>query len=453
MCSAFQPGVAAQLIWFTAQQQDCLPEVLGIGLQSAGEDIPSAYRTVPVLPEHIRFQHVAARNCDTQQWWFFETWALLFGFSSAVTQFTRWSKCLEALCRRVGGMLVSMYVDDLNLVDLCSAKGHGQSLCRHIFQCLGVPLADDKRLDLASSNPFLGVMHDFTRFAEGVVTFWPKGTLCTKLQGLITGHQLSDSMTPAESSKFRGVAGFMAQAMFGRIGRAAMGPFKKRQYSDQAPWQLSWQLIHALEFCSVLLRETPYREVWIRASAVHPLIIASDAQAEPGTQPTGGAVLVDPVSGFCSAICFVFTQELLELWDYPPQRLQEGGNPIALCEAAAIPIAIMHFGNQCRGRDVVWFVDNTAALHSMVKGCGSNAALDRSVYLTHLTAYRRSVGLWFEYVDSESNWSDGVSRELENDKWCRSHCIPVRRIGIDLDLWRISLKEAWVRVSQTPPPV
>ncbi len=63
------------------------------------------------------------------------------------------------------------------------------------------------------------------------------------------------------SSKFRGVVQFTALPIAYRVGRAGMGPFKQRQYSDKPPWFLSHALERALDFHELLFTEEVRREV------------------------------------------------------------------------------------------------------------------------------------------------------------------------------------------------
>ena len=87
-------------------------------------------------------------------------------------------------------------------------------------------------------------------------------------------------------------------------------------------------------------------------------------------------------------------------------------------------------------RRILWFVDNTVAMHSFIKGRASHAALDRAISMAkflqagHESGWRRAsappltqgharVGIWMEFVDSGGNWSDGISRELGEDVFAR----------------------------------
>ena len=87
-------------------------------------------------------------------------------------------------------------------------------------------------------------------------------------------------------------------------------------------------------------------------------------------------------------------------------------------------------------RRILWFVDNTVAMHSFIKGRASHAALDRAISIAkflqagHESGWRRAsappltqgharVSIWMEFVDSGGNWSDGISRELGEDVFAR----------------------------------
>ncbi len=110
-----------------------------------------------------------------------------------------------------------------------------------------------------------------------------------------------------------------------------------------------------------------------------------------------------------------FKESTLAMWGYTFQSLQEGAQPIALCEAAMVPLSFLQWPEKFRGRRMVWYVDNTAAMPSFVRGASANPDLERIVGLFWMLAYHLDVQVWFEWVDSDSNWSDGVSRDLASD--------------------------------------
>ena len=47
----------------------------------------------------------------------------LFGLPLAVTAFNRWPRFFQALARRLGGLMTSLYFDDASILDWKSGKG------------------------------------------------------------------------------------------------------------------------------------------------------------------------------------------------------------------------------------------------------------------------------------------------------------------------------------------
>ena len=96
-----------------------------------------------------------------------------------------------------------------------------------------------------------------------------------------------------------------------------------------------------------------------------------------------------------------------------------------------------------RGQRVLWLLDNSASLHSLIKGTSSNPHLGRAVELYHMFCYWFQVDVWFEFVDSDSNYSDGISRDLDKDPWCRKMGITPRECSVFLWMWECTLQEVW----------
>ena len=55
------------------------------------------------------------------------------------------------------------------------------------------------------------------------------------------------------------------------------------------------------------------------------------------------------------------------------QAIEGGAQPIAKCELAMLPILLYEEDARIAGRDVIWLVDNTAALGGIVKGASGLA--------------------------------------------------------------------------------
>ena len=445
LCTAFQPALCARLV--AEEAAHCGPAVLGTlgGLQSGCDDLPNAFRAVPGRPEDLWANVVAVRHPRSGEWRFQIVWALLFGLASSVIQFGRWSHFLQAVLRRIGSLLWSMYVDDGSLVDALTAGQAGQELASVLFEALGSPLAPHKRKPMASANDFLGVRHDLSRALDGCITFWARETLHDKCQTLIQGHMTSNRLTPAESSKLVGTLGFLAQAAFGRVATAAFNPLYQRTHSDRPPWALSHAIIQSFEFLQVILEARPARQVFLRDDGVPPLVVASDAQADRA--PSGGYLIVDPVSGRRDAGWAQIPAEVLHAWGFGSQDLEEGKNPIQCCEAAFLPWALLQEGaERLRGRRILWFVDNTSALYAAVKGSSKHPAVARAIAVAHYIGFHWNLQFWFEFVESDANWADGISRDGPEDVFVKKHGFHVQHMKAPVWPWKSSLQHQWAAV-------
>ena len=180
----------------------------------------------------------------------------------------------------------------------------------------------------------------------------------------------------------------------GKLVNGGMGPFIQREYSDKPPWGLSKALERAISYFLVLLKDLPLRCVLVREPREPIVVIASDAQAESNSSPSAGYLKFDgynlsKISGWT-----IFDEVLLSFWGFPlaSRHGGKGGkNPIANCEAAVVTATLERELLALAGRQVLWYVDNTTALHGCVKGSGGDVHLDRAIHAVHFMMRRWSI--------------------------------------------------------------
>ena len=151
---------------------------------------------------------------------------MVYGMRSSVVHFSRFPTLCSSIARRVWS-----YVDDFTVVDVLCRRGH-----RPQRVMLGVHV----RVDVVRSC--------------GKVTFEPKTDTVQKICALSTHHLQLQSMTPAEASKLRGMAGWCASNTFGRVGRLGLAQLKRRQYAtDLKDFELDAPLMFGLQFLIFVL--------------------------------------------------------------------------------------------------------------------------------------------------------------------------------------------------------
>ena len=310
----------------------------------------------------------------------------------------------------------------------------------------------DKRRWMGPKGDFLGIIHNFEHLPDtGQVFLEPRKELVTKMSKILESFVESDRCSPAEASKLRGLQGFLNTAWFGQLGRAGLRPFLERQYRHRPPWRLCDALRRAIRFYQAVLERPPQRWVTVRQRMRPPLIVASDAQVEPGSFPGAGFLIFDSENGSHAGGYFEFYEEELEFIGSSMAKIRDGQQPIARCECAVLPAAIHASWDLFRGRDVIWMVDNTVALSSIVKGCSSDQYLEAIVAHFWISSWRLDARIWVEYIDSKSNWADGISRWFDRDEFIRDKNVSVWRVEAPLSFMRRSAQDLFaLGVKDTP---
>ena len=149
MVSAMMPATAARLLLAWAKDLAKETALQKTALVTAGEDLPDAYRILPVHPRHLRHNNVIVKHPET---WETRCWALLFGFAASVFQFERFSFFLEASGRRMLHLMISLFVDDSHLDELDVAGGHGQALWQELAAAFGQPFSPEKTHELSAKR-------------------------------------------------------------------------------------------------------------------------------------------------------------------------------------------------------------------------------------------------------------------------------------------------------------
>ncbi len=77
---------------------------------------------------------------------------------------------------------------------------------------------------------------------------------------------------------------------------------------------------------------------------------------------------------------------------------------------------------------MVWYIDNTSALAAAIKGTSADPDVAAMAQVLYVLMFACDVRIFWEYVESESNWADGASRDLLEDEWSKTHGFLLRRV-------------------------
>ena len=376
------------------------------------EDMTQAYRQVPIDPEHacvciVAFWHEAAQDVR-----FTMLHGHPYGLSSAVLNFNRTPALFTAVARRCACVLCDNFFDDTGIVDCPAACGSGQAFVRHAYSLAGALLDDSKSQPMCVQRVFLGVLADLGQVTEtGVVVVDLKPGLRDALLCDIDALFDSQCCTPAQASKLRGRLGWAATAMYGKCGRGGQSALIDRQYYD-TEIALSPPLAHSLLYLKEMVALVPPRQICVLGRPQAAIRLYSDASFEPADSSPArlGYVIfhdddLPPVAGTAT-----LPQDVLACF---VQRQQQ----ITVCEAFCGILVPFNHHELFQGRDIIWFIDNQAAVSALIKGTSSHHDISLVAALTHLMFALLGARVYFEWVDSEANPSDGLSRLGLLDPW------------------------------------
>ena len=242
-----------------------------------------------------------------------------------------------------------------------------------------------------------------------MVRFQPKLTTTHKILRLLDEACQSRLLTRDLAGRLRGDLNWMYSMCAGFGGKLA-GPLLSRcQQADSTT--LSAEEIYTLEMLRHLVANYRPREVPLLHRGSPVLRVYSDASFEggelrlgwvlfpPGCQPVGGTCLVPPA--------------VLQSWNVRQQQIFPGES---LC---GLLVPWLHPQSFCSA-DVVWFIDNESAVASLIKASSDQPDVHRIVQTSQAVLQALGARTWFEWIDTESNPSDGLSRDGLLDVWTQS---------------------------------
>ena len=103
-------------------------------------------------------------------------------------------------------------------------------------------------------------------------------------------------------------------------------------------------------------------------------------------------------------------QATLDSWCGRKQQIYPGEALAAL----VVPLLQPHF---FQAADVLWFIDNEAAVASLVRANSQQPDVHLICLFAHAWIFKHGTRIWYEWIDSSSNPSDGLSRAGLADAW------------------------------------
>ena len=126
------------------------------------------------------------------------------------------------------------------------------------------------------------------------------------------------------------------------------------------------------------------------------------------------------------------------------QSWEARGSYINQGELLVGPLIAYTYAELIQARDIIWFLDNTSAISSLIKGASSIEDSCQLAMRAQMCFMALRCRVWFEHVGTKQNPSDGLSRDGLDDPWVRSR--------IAAGVWSVLPCRAydWDRISRAP---
>ena len=138
-------------------------------------------------------------------------------------------------------------------------------------------------------------------------------------------------------------------------------------------------------------------------------MIYSDASCEPGSLPRLGWVIFEQghqLAGYTIDV----PAAVFETWLAQKQQIFPAETLCGNCVPATC-------AERLRGKSVLWFIDNEAAASALIRGSSSQPDALELVMTCHMQLQQLQTRCWWEWIDTASNPSDGLSRLGLDDPW------------------------------------
>ncbi|CAK0893953.1 unnamed protein product [Prorocentrum cordatum] len=399
LCEKYSPGDLSSAHAVVRILRDALPN--NVRLQGFRIDWEMAFRQDPLWPGRAPCHYELVWNPQFERVQWVRPLGGTFGNKAAQTNFVEHPHFMCYFVRVCLGILLCHYSDDMWDVEPEHAAKLSHAIVLEILDLLGWRCDKSKSKPPSEHLRLLGVEH-----RSGLeATVWLCEAKIDKLLSQIRAHRATGRATAADASTLHGSFNWVRSSFWGRCGAAVLAPLRARQRSGNF-FGVNSAMLAMFRWLEEALVLENRRRVLCDISCL-PLVVAiSDGEgsgnvavamwqpAEPVERPRITATRVP--------------DNVLAKW------AQHASNTIAPIEGVG-PLLALATWPGLEHRLCIHFIDNTDAMHALIKGNSVNADLNNVMHATWKIVHRRRLHLWVEYVNARDNPVDKASRGCTDD--------------------------------------
>ena len=384
----------------SADGHDLPPQVDSwLDVRVGTDDLPDAYRGHPVKQSQLNFSVVAV-FVPNVGWRFVILWGLAYRLEAAVVAFNRFSTFGVSIARRCASAMAAAYFDGELSVEFVHGSCTSQMGLKQVFHLLGAPPQPAKSFPPAADRHYLGAsVHIGDVFADREICIQPKFLTVRKVIAKL-GQILDSGILDRDGAgKLRGDLMWLFSSCSGFAAKCA-GPLLARYQGGEDP-ALDDDARFVLSSLKELVNAAGPHRISVLGLPPTPLRIYTDASFEGGELRLGWIILRSHVC--LAAGTTLVPNSVLDAWKPRHQPIFPGEGLCVLVVPALHPKLLFQ-------EDAIWFVDNQAALSAAIRSGCRETDVHEIAYAAATLRTRLSFRCWFEWVDSDSNPSDGLSR-------------------------------------------
>ena len=297
-------------------------------------DFSGAYRQATADPLQALQFVIASWDTELSRMVFFLAVTQLFGSGNAPLNFTR----IPDWCCRVLAALFAIpaihCVDDVIVIELLKRIGSGYKCWRSLAEMCGWDVPDKKSPPPSQFFRALGAMIDFRAYPGGPIRICPAEDRIEDLYAVLEAILWNRRLSPGSAGKLYGKLMFLSSQYFGRLGRALLRAYSRRQH-QLSKTTLNPQIIAATNFWLSHIRSMRPREVPISLAETPTFVSYSDGEGEGA----GVGIAIWCPNGTILGGYLQVPEEVREVWS----RQATAGDHYDIFEIEAIgPALILH---------------------------------------------------------------------------------------------------------------
>ena len=365
-------------------------------------DLDSAYRQLAIAPSSRKYSYIACFNPEEQRCSVHSLSSMPFGAIASVYAFLRTALLLNRIASELLYIPLTSYFDDFVVIskkEIAASTGDCFSM---MMKILGFALSASDKKNKPFSQVFdaLGVSFILTKSVEGIIevanTEERKSDLIDRLQSILEKGKISGK----DAVSLRSRLNFADSQIYGRTSAMML----KHLSTHEMFWKetkLSSSCSKMLGFYKELLLEGLPRRVSVNTNEVVHVFLDGAGEESDGAYFAG-----------CGGVLTSHDGRVLRAFGYSISKVRskEIGGKIHQIELLPMVMACVVFGEDIKGRAVMFHIDDSAAQSALINAGSSNQFSSAIVYTYLELEQHLQLRPWFARVGTYSNIADGPSR-------------------------------------------